>query len=461
MGQLGILLWIGLPLAISFGKSSLIAIPLAFLLVMMLSVYCSRKKILPFNGGMIIWYGIQSFIALFILSNLIGEELKLGKKWPMMSLIILAMMFLGKRMDLEGMVPGRQGLLALWKRITIVFVVAIFLAQVANFRYSGALFIENTVGIPMILKEGARGLVILKQAILESVLLAVLWFPELFALMHSNQMVYGKEVALETKRGKKHKLCKTPCLLHQHLWVLLVFYGSYLMLMAIFPYEVLEKEPLVFLLLGKSAALKVGQPCRIELLTRYTLWIGLFFLLWDGVNMETELIMNKIKQRSGMRITKCGLMGLLVFIMLGCTGCGTEPVKKDFLIVADSTTILNLKEYEKEKNQIPELSHLKILVLKKEDDLKRVVEEVMKHTEISLQTHVVYSEEDVIKKVGQDKKRLTKQLRKSENQDDSTILSMLYGIFGEENQKVPNVRIHDGEIQKIGYVMIKDGKIWE
>lgn len=443
MGQLGFLLLFALPIALAFGKTSLFAIPIAFFMVIGMIQFVKVREhryLLYARGALSILTG---GIALVSLSRLTFQEIQAASLWPIGVLLFLAMLLMGKVKKGHRIVtPGENGMKEIWTKVMVVLLIILILGQITNLNAKGAFFEKGAYGIlwnksDTMFRQGYR---IVMGAILQWLVISGCFLTELggCAIYKENRSLIKKESV-----------------------IFATYYLIYSLLMLVFPYEVLTESQIPFFLLGRSAAVGSGSALRIEILVKYILWIGLFFALWDSVKYGILPMLHRFDKDKTKRLKKCGILMLTVAMLLGMTGCGEEPIRKDFLIAADSAVILKQKAYEDEKKQKSELSHLKILVINEKDDLKRVVENILRRSEISLQTHVVYSEEDIVQKVSENKEKLTEQLRKSTSKNKATILQLLYCVYGGEELRIPKVKLSDGKMKENGTVLIKNGKIWK
>ncbi|MGN0169916.1 MAG: hypothetical protein ACI39H_04040 [Lachnospiraceae bacterium] len=249
MGQVGIMIYFMLPVAVRAGRTSLLAIPLAGAVCCLVAALVKEKrspvyrifcKFLAAGFGLLVWYR---------LSRLLAGYLGLERYWIVAGVVLVLLLLLGWR----GM-ENPEGLKSLWSKALGILLLILLLFQIPNlkpeyvFRFSHS----DSTGL-------------WKEVLILLILHVPFW------------LELGKSVSKGRQSQWKKQLV---------LWIL--FFLLYIVLTGTFHFPLLVQSENMFLNLGRSAVWFDKLPVRMEIPADIILWVSVFFALWECVAVLSE-----------------------------------------------------------------------------------------------------------------------------------------------------------------------------
>lgn len=250
MTQIGVLLFYVLPICLETGSCCLIGIPLA-------ALYAVITKRLFYQKRSFLWGMFQVFLAIILgifllydLSVLGMEYVERRRWWPLLSILLLGILQFGRRKKITGQVPGQEGLQSLWFKAFCIGMIFVLCLQIPNFRMEECWTLKgvNTMKV-----------------------------------FSSSFLIYFMNIPFFLGLGREYGTKKENCVRQLGVWFF--FYLTFIVMSGVFHYKILEQMRVPFLALGRSAVSMGKQPVRIEIPTVWILWAGMFFGLWECVNV--------------------------------------------------------------------------------------------------------------------------------------------------------------------------------
>ncbi|MGN0312599.1 MAG: hypothetical protein ACI4CC_07470 [Lachnospiraceae bacterium] len=153
------------------------------------------------------------------------------------------------------------------------------------------------------------------------------------------------------------------------------------------------------------------------------------------------------------------ILWVLVLFMIMLTGCSQKLAEKEVVLVADAESLV--KGERREEQVIQEFSHLKLLVIHEAVD-DTLIQTLLNKDEISFQTRVAYSEENISENIVKEEESLTDQMRHYRFRNTVTVLELMNSYYDPKSVLyLPKIEIKDGEIKEKEAVVFKEGKRWE
>lgn len=260
MGQLGIMLYFMLPVAVRAGRTSLLAIPLAGAVCTLAAVFAKGKKSRVYTVFCKFLAAVLGLVVWVTLSKLLAGYLGKERYWIVAGLVLFGLLLLGK--------PGvshAEGLKSLWSKVLGVLLFFLMLFQLPNLNPEYVLqFSQND------------------RAGLWQEVLCLLVFNIPFWIKLGSDFCQGQQILWIKQLA---------------LWAL--FFLVFLVLTATYRFPLLVQSENMFLNLGRSAVWFDKLPVRMEIPAQVVLWVTLFFALWEcGAELWEPLGQRKTGKRA-------------------------------------------------------------------------------------------------------------------------------------------------------------------